>query len=137
MSLQDTMPSDQEPVVLPAPLSAPPQAVATVQEMQVIEGEHRQLEATRPEPAISMQRVSNAAYSAVGAVVALFIAAAFIVLVIWFIADLRAIATTPIPAGITDHTAYTRNEIINASLNLLANLVLVLVLVEVFSAIVN
>jgi len=137
MSLQDTMSSEQGHVTLPAPLSPPPQAVATVQEMHIIEGEHRQLAAMSAEPSLNMQRVSNIAYSAVGAVVALFIAASFITLVVWFIADLRAIATTAIPASITDHTTYTRNEIINASLNLLANLVLVLVLVEVFSAIVN
>lgn len=127
------------PVVPPAtgPLTNPPAVVTALPELQVVEGMHRQLAPVREESPITMQRVGNMAYSAVGAITAIIAALAIIISIVWFIGDLHAVGSTPIPAGITDHDTYVRNEYITASLNFLANLVLVLVLIEIFSAIVT
>ena len=108
--------------------------------LPILDGEHRQVgPANRlpSPPSITLQQASNVAYSAVSGIILLIIAAAVVTAVVWFVGDLHAVATTPIPANITDHSGYTRNQIINAAMGFLANLVLVLVLVEVFSAIVN
>jgi uncharacterized membrane protein (DUF373 family) len=117
------------------PLTNPPAVVTALPELQVVEGAHRQLAPVREESPITMQRVGAIAYSAVGAITAIIAGLAIIVSLIWFIGDLHAVGATSIPANVIDHSAYIRNEYITAALNFLANLVLVLVLIEIFSAI--
>lgn len=134
---QDATLPETEPSSLPIPF--PNQAPATTQPptLPIIEGEHRQLAPVRAEPLLNIQQVSRVAYSTIGGIILLIAVVAIITSLVWFVGDLHAIATTPIPASATDHTTYTRDAIITAAVNLLANLVLVLVLVEVFSAIVS
>ena len=126
---------------LPTPPIDTSRAVITAERhLPILDGEHRQVGLVAPPPAppsITLQQASNMAYSAVSGIILLIVAAAVVTAVVWFIGDLHAVATTPIPATITDHNSYTRNQIVNAAMGFLANLVLVLVLVEVFSAIVN
>jgi uncharacterized membrane protein (DUF373 family) len=117
------------------PLTNPPAVVTALPELQVVEGTHRQLAPVREESPITMQRIGAIAYSAVGAITAIVAGVAIIISIIWFIGDLHAVGSAPIPSGITDHGAYIRNEYITAALNFMANLVLVLVLVEIISAI--
>lgn len=128
----DTIPS--------TPVERSRAVITAERNLPVLDGEHRQLalaDAPVAPPSITLQQASNIAYSAVSGIILLIVAAAIVTAIVWFVGDLHAVGSTPIPASVTDHNSYTRNEIINAAVGFLANLVLVLVLVEVFSAIVN
>jgi uncharacterized membrane protein (DUF373 family) len=141
MSPQDaTLPDAEQSSPSSLPIPFPNQAVATkTPSLPIIEGEHRQLDLApvREEPPLNIQQVSRVTYTAIGGIILLIAAAAIVISLAWFVGDLHAILTSPIPASVTDHTTYTRDAIINAAVNLLANLVLVLVLLEILSAIVN
>ncbi len=83
-----------------------------------------------------LQQAGEVSFTLARAIVALFVTVTIIVCIVWFVGDLRAIPGIPVPAGVTDRTAFTHNEIINAALGFLANLVLVLVVVEVTTALI-
>ncbi len=123
---------------LPAPPIEQSRAVITAERnLPVLDGEHRQVETiTAATPTITLQQAGNVANSLISGAIILIVAASIVTAIVWFIGDLHSVATTPVPAGVNPNT-FTHNEIINAALNLLANLALVLVLLEVLSSIVN
>jgi hypothetical protein len=84
----------------------------------------------------TIQRAGEISFTLARALVALFVTVTIIVCIVWFIGDLRAIPGVPVPAGVTDRAAFVHNEIFNAVLGFLANLVLVLVVVEVTTALI-
>ncbi len=122
----------------PSAERAPSTAIATVQELPVVEGEHRtmtDLPAVRVSRAASMPaglRVANdIAYAGIGAIIVVLVGAALLVALAWFAFDLTNIHT--------DHVASNavRNQVIDAVANLLANIALILVLIEVLTALVS
>jgi hypothetical protein len=126
-------------------ISAPPIApqravVSAMRPLPVKEGEHREADiaitADSPFSSSTIRKASDVAYTGVSSLILLIVAASFVTLLVWFISDLRSVNAVPVPAGV-DHNLFVRNQVINAVIGLLANLVLVLILIEVFTAIVN
>ncbi len=114
--------------------------VSTVSALPVKEGEHREadliLAETSPFANSTIRKASTIAYNGVSGLILLIVAASFVTLLVWFISDLRGINALPVPAGM-DHTQFVRGQVVNAVIGLLANLVLVFILIEVFTAIVT
>jgi hypothetical protein len=138
-------PEDIAPSALDEPMPAPPieperAIVSAVERLPVKEGEHREaslvIAEESPFASSTIRKASVIAYTGVSGLVLLIVAASFVTLLVWFISDLRNIGSLPIPSGI-DHSTFVRNQVISAVINLLANLVLVFILIEVFTAIVN
>ena len=137
---EDTTIVHQNDTIPTPPIDPQRAVVSAVSQLPVKEGEHREAGViaapASPFSNSTIQKASNVAYSAVSVAILLIVAASFVTLLVWFISDLRAIGVTPVPAGV-NHSQFVRNEIIDAVIGLLANLVLVLILIEVFTAIVN
>lgn len=129
------MMDDQEPLNHES-LAHPPAVISAMSDLSVVDGEHRQLGQVQPPMPAAMQTASDIAYSAMGGIIILVVAAAFVTLLVWFVSDLMTVGSHTVPAGL-DNTTYTRNLIITAAANFLANLVLVLILVQVFSTIIG
>lgn len=121
-----------------ASLPQPPAVITARQDVTIVDGEHRQLEPVQypATGSAAVQTASEIAYSAVGGIIILVVAAAFVTLIVWFVSDLAAVGSHTAPTGV-DATTYSRNLIITAAANFLANLVLVLILVQVFSAVIG
>ncbi len=81
-----------------------------------------------------VRQASVSLYIGINALMIGLMVLALIVFVIWFIGDLRSIPSLKVPAGIGP-TTYDRNQAINAILNFLSNLVILLIFYEIFSAV--
>lgn len=79
-----------------------------------------------------LHMASDISYTTIGAIVVIFVGLALVVNVAWFMFDLTHLTHTP-PVGISS-SAFMRDQVISALVNFLANLVLVLILIEVVTA---